>query len=80
MSVLKAKGLLNVGEPYKGVSLIGSEFHCKIEEMTTIAGRDAIIPSIAGRAWITGRRTEMLDPNDPWPEGYTLSDTWPKIC
>lgn len=79
MSVLHARGLLEVGEPYHGISLIGSEFHCRIEEETTIAGRPAIVPSISGRAWITGRRTEMLDPNDPWPEGYTLSDTWPRL-
>ncbi|MEM7056948.1 MAG: proline racemase family protein [Pseudomonadota bacterium] len=79
MSVLHARGMLAVGEPFHGVSLIGSVFHCRLEEETTIAGRPAIVPSISGRAWITGRRTEMLDPNDPWPEGYTLSDTWPMI-
>jgi proline racemase len=37
----------------------------------------AIRPEIAGRAWITGQSTLMLDPEDPWPEGYRLSDTWP---
>lgn len=79
MSVLHARGLLKMGEPYRGISLIGSEFHCEIEAETTIVGRPAIIPSISGRAWITGRRTEMLDPRDPWPEGYTLSDTWPRL-
>ena len=44
-----------------------------------LAGRPAIIPSISGRAWITGTRTEMLDPTDPWPAGYKLSDTWPRL-
>jgi proline racemase len=34
-------------------------------------------PVISGRAWITGTRQEMLDPSDPWPAGYRLSDTWP---
>jgi proline racemase len=37
----------------------------------------AIIPSISGRAWITGTMQHMLDPDDPWPRGYRLSDTWP---
>ena len=37
----------------------------------------AILPSIRGRAWITGSHQIMLDPDDPWPEGYRLADTWP---
>jgi proline racemase len=35
------------------------------------------VPSIAGRAWVTGTAQLMLDPEDPWPRGYRLSDTWP---
>ena len=46
---------------------------------TVLAGKPAIIPSISGRAWISGTRIEMLDPADPWPAGYRLSDTWPRI-
>ncbi len=42
-----------------------------------IGGRPGIVPVISGRAWITGTRQEMLDPTDPWPAGYRLSDTWP---
>ena len=52
----------------------------RIEADTVLGGRPAIIPSISGRAWITGTRTEMLDPTDPWPDGYRLSDTWPRIA
>jgi len=36
----------------------------------------AIRPEISGRAWITGSHQHMLDPDDPWPEGYRLTDTW----
>lgn len=79
MAVLHARGQLEVGEAFCGISIIGSRFGCKIERETTVAGRPAIVPSISGRAWITGLRTEMLDPSDPWPEGYVLSDTWPDI-
>ncbi|MCH1469813.1 MAG: proline racemase family protein, partial [Planktomarina sp.] len=39
----------------------------------------AIIPEITGRAWITGTHQHMLDPDDPWPEGYRLTDTWPSF-
>lgn len=77
MAVLHAKGQLQPGEAFVGRSIIGSQFHCRIEALTEVAGRPAIIPSISGRAWITGTHQHLLDPGDPWPGGYRLSDTWP---
>jgi proline racemase len=79
MAVMRAKGEMQVGDRYLARSIIGSEFLGRIEADTTLGGRPAIIPSISGRAWISGTRVEMLDPSDPWPAGYRLSDTWPKI-
>lgn len=78
MAVLHAKGEMQVGERFIGRSLIDSEFHCRIEREVGIGDRRGIVPVISGRAWITGTRQEMLDPSDPWPEGYRLSDTWPR--
>ncbi|KAF1019072.1 MAG: putative trans-3-hydroxy-L-proline dehydratase [Pseudomonas sp.] len=78
MAVLHAKGQLAVGETFIGRSIIGSEFHCRIDSATDLAGRPAIVPIISGRAWITGTAQLMLDPSDPYPEGYQLSDTWPR--
>lgn len=77
MAVLHAKGLLNKGDKMVGRSIIGSRFDCRIVEETTVGDKNAIIPSIRGRAWITGTHQIMLDPEDPWPGGYRLSDTWP---
>jgi proline racemase len=79
MAVLRARGQMQVGDRYLARSIIGSEFLGRIEADTTLAGKPAIIPSISGRAWISGKRTELLDPADPWPQGYKLSDTWPRI-
>jgi len=79
MAVMRAKGEMQVGDSYLARSIIGSEFVGRIEADTEIGGRPGIIPSISGRAWITGTRQEMLDPDDPWPNGYRLSDTWPQI-
>ncbi|NBC88221.1 MAG: hypothetical protein GVX90_01770 [Alphaproteobacteria bacterium] len=76
MAVLHARGEMAVGDRYLARSLIGSEFHCRIAEQAMVGGKPAITPEISGRAWITGTRTEMLDPDDPFPEGYKLSDTW----
>jgi len=77
MAVLHAKGLMKQGESFIGRSIIESRFHGRIEEETSLAGRPAIIPSISGRAWITGNTTLALDPDDPWPAGYKIADTWP---
>ncbi len=79
MAVMAEKGEMQVGDRYVALSLIGTEFHCKIEGETMVGDRKAILPSVTGRAWITGRREEMLDPDDPFPAGYRLSDTWPMI-
>jgi proline racemase len=79
MAVLHAKGSLKTGERYIGRSIIGSRFDCRIEEEVTVGARPAIVPSISGSAWITGTHQHMLDPTDPWPQGYRLSDTWPRI-
>lgn len=77
MAVLHTRGELGVGEAFIGRSIIDSRFDCRIAETTEIAGRPAIVPELTGRAWITGTHQHTIDPDDPWPEGYRLSDTWP---
>lgn len=77
MAVLHARGLLKAGDRFTGISIIGSRFECRIEAEADIGGKPGIVPSISGRAWITGTHQHMLDPDDPWPAGYRLSDTWP---
>ena len=79
MAVLIARGLMAWGAVYRARSIIGSEFVCRIARPTTIGGRPGIVPIISGRAWITGVNQYMLDPDDPWPSGYRLADTWPRL-
>lgn len=79
MAVLHARGVLRTGDRFIGRSIIGSRFDCRIEAEASIGGRPGIVPSISGRAWITGTSQLMLDPSDPWPDGYRLSDTWPRL-
>jgi proline racemase len=38
--------------------------------------RAAVVPTITGTAWITGFASYVLDPEDPFPAGYTLGDIW----
>ena len=77
MAVLHARGILKVGDAFVARSIIGSRFDCRIDAEATVAGRPAILPIIAGSAWITGTHQYVLDPADPYPAGYRLSDTWP---
>jgi len=77
MAVLERRGILKPGDRYIGESIIGSRFHCKIEKRTRVGNLPATISSITGRAWITGTHQHMLDPTDPWPQGYRVADTWP---
>lgn len=76
MALLHARGEMAVGEMMTVRSVIGSTFSGTILETATVGDTPAIIPEISGRAWITGVHEHMLDPDDPWPEGYRLSDTW----
>ena len=77
MAVLHAKGLMKVGDTYIGRSVIDSKFIGRIGGETNVGNHKAIIPQITGRAWISGQTTLLLDPDDPWPAGYKVSDTWP---
>lgn len=77
MAVMHAKGQMKPGDRYVGLSLIGSVFECEIESETRVGDARAIRPITSGTAWITGVHQHMLDPTDPFPAGYRLSDTWP---
>lgn len=76
MAVLQARGQMSVGDVLIHESIIGSRFIGRIHSLTEIEGRKAVLPEITGRAWITGEHTYLLDPADPYPQGYVLSDTW----
>jgi proline racemase len=76
MAVLHARGSMRAGDTMTHASAIGSTFDGRIVEETAVGGRPAIVPAIRGSAWITGVTQLLVDPDDPYPEGYILSDTW----
>lgn len=76
MALMAAKGQMSVGQTFEAVSIIGSSFTGRLVEQAQVGDRPAIVPEISGRGWITGTHQHMLDPDDPWPGGYRLSDTW----
>ncbi|MCY3879355.1 MAG: proline racemase family protein [Rhodobacteraceae bacterium] len=75
MALLSAKGRMR-GDELVARSIIGSEFTGRIHGSARVGDYEAIIPEISGRAWITGTHQHMLDPDDPFPGGYRLSDSW----
>jgi proline racemase len=77
MAVLRARGLIGVGDEITHASVIGSTFDGRVVSETEVGGRPAIVPAIRGSAWITGISQVIVDPTDPFPEGYLLTDTWP---
>ncbi|WP_170371989.1 trans-3-hydroxy-L-proline dehydratase [Ruegeria arenilitoris] len=76
MALMAARGQMRPGQSFDAVSIIGSRFDGRILGTTQVGDRAAILPEISGRSWITGIHQHMLDPDDPWPQGYRLRDTW----
>src|SRR5438309_697956 len=77
MAALHARGKMHAGDAMTHASVLGTTFGGRIVSETTVGGRPAIVPAIRGSAWITGITQVIVDPTDPFPEGYLLPDTWP---
>jgi len=77
MAALHARGLIGVANVMTHASVLGSSFEGRVVSETTVGGKPAIVPAIRGSAWITSISQVIVDPTDPFPEGYLLTDTWP---
>jgi proline racemase len=76
MAVLHARGQLGLNEDFVHESIIGTTFTGRLIEQTTVAGRPAVVPTISGQAWIYGVTQYLVDPTDPFPEGFIVGDIW----
>lgn len=76
MAVLHATGRLARDVDFRHEGILGTVFTGRIVEETTVAGRPAVVPTISGTAWITGFSTWVVDPGDPFGEGFTVGDIW----
>ncbi len=70
MAELHARGELALEADFVNESFIGTEFTGRLVGATKVGDRDAVVPTISGRAWVTGTATYMLDPDDPFPHGF----------
>jgi proline racemase len=76
MALMHARGDLAVGERFVHTSILDTEFVCGIEAETRVGGGPGVVTRVAGRAWLTGVSYYGSDPDDPFPHGYRLNDTW----
>ncbi|GGM69698.1 proline racemase [Lentzea pudingi] len=72
MAQLHARGQLGIGEDFVNESFIGTRFIGRLLEEVPLGDRTAVVPTVAGRAWITGMGQYLLDETDPFPEGFSL--------
>jgi proline racemase len=71
-----AKGLARPGDTLITRSIIGGEFETHITGATQVGPFEAIHSTLSGRCWIYGISQIGVDPTDPYPEGFSLPDTW----
>ncbi|MBQ6362295.1 MAG: proline racemase family protein [Lachnospiraceae bacterium] len=72
LSLLYAEGKLGIGEHFVHESIVGSIFKCRILDTCKVGDKDAVIPEITGSAYVTGLGTLVLDPKDPYAEGFMI--------
>ncbi|WP_282852462.1 proline racemase family protein [Gulosibacter sediminis] len=70
MAELYSRGELPLDTDFINESFIGSKFTGRLIAETKVGEYDAVIPTITGRAWVTGIGQYLLDPSDPFPEGF----------
>ena len=76
MAVMYAKGELTLDEEFPHEGPLGTVFTGRLLRATEVGQYQAVVPSLSGTAWITGFADYVLDPRDPFPEGFTLGDIW----
>ena len=67
-----ARGELEINQPFTVESILGTCFTGRVERTTTFGSYNAVIPSVSGSAYITGRNEWFIDPNDPLHKGFIM--------
>ena len=76
MATLHARGQLALDQPFRHEGVLGTVFTGTLLEETTVGPYRAVVPQLAGAAWITGFARYVVDPADPFPDGFTVGDIW----
>jgi proline racemase len=76
MATLYARGQLGLGEDFVHEGILGTTFTGRLIEETRVGPYAAVVPTLSGQAWITSFAQYVLDPEDPFPNGFTVGDIW----
>ena len=76
MATLHARGLLPLHEPFRHEGVLGTVFTGTLLDEGTVGPYPAVVPQLSGTAWITGFAQYVVDPGDPFPDGFTVGDIW----
>ena len=76
MATLHARGRLGLNEDFRHEGILGTIFTGRLIAETKVGPYPAVVPTLSGQAWITGFASYVVDPSDPFPEGFTVGDIW----
>ena len=76
MASLFEKNMLDLNTDFIHEGILGTTFTGRLVRKTKVGNHDAVVPTITGRAWITGFAQYVVDDSDPFPEGFTIGDIW----
>ncbi len=76
MAALHARAALPIGQNFVHEGILGTTFTGRLVEETRVGPYPAVVPTLSGQAWITGFAQYVLDPEDPFPNGFTVGDIW----
>jgi proline racemase len=68
LALLHAEGRLAIGDPFRHLSIVGSEFTGRVVEEVA----EGVVTEVEGRAHLTGRHEFVLEPDDELGEGFLL--------
>ncbi len=76
MAAMYAKGELGLEQDFVHEGILGTTFTGRLVRTTRVGQYEAVVPTLGGRAWITGFSQYVVDPDDPFPDGFTVGDIW----
>jgi proline racemase len=76
MAAQHAKGQLAVGQDFVHEGILGTTFTGRLVRETQVGPYKAVVPTLSGRAWITGFANYVVEADDPFPTGFTVGDIW----
>lgn len=76
MAAMHARGALPLETDFVHESIMGTTFTGRLVAETEVGPYRAVVPTITGQAWIYGLSSYLVDPTDPFPEGFVVGDIW----